>query len=64
MNGDALVGFRVVMVGASDTFELKQAAIQCAQILRRIGRPVQCFRVIRRGGVERLVRLPIPRPKQ
>lgn len=63
MSDGNLVGFRVVTGGASDTFELQQAAIQCAQILRKIGRPVQCFRVLQLGGIEKLVRLRIPKAK-
>lgn len=62
MSREQLIGFRVVTSDASDNFELRQSALECARRLRDAGIPASAFKVIRRDGREVLTRLRLRKP--
>lgn len=57
MSREQLIGFRVVTSDASDDFELRQSALECARRLKDAGIHAAAFKVIRRDGAEVLTRL-------
>ena len=62
MSREQLIGFRVVTGDASDDFELQQSAVECARRLRDAGIQCSAFKVVRRDGVEVLIRLRVRKP--